>query len=256
MPPPPPDATASPAPVGPATDSLTPAPAPNPPRPSTPWARTRAAASRTCGGALLPYSIISLSYILFTTTDGALRMVVLLHAYSLGFSALTLAAVFAGYEAAGVVVNLGAGAAAARWGIRATLLTGLTLQLAALGALFAWQPGWAPGAVGPIVFLAAIQVLSGCAKVKERERGERKKEGERERNGGREREREGPQAGRESEGWADPHLAPLLSSLLPLFPPPFLPPPPPRTSSSWAARPSPSWSPPTTRRARCSSWSP
>ena len=168
MPPPPPDATASPAPAGPATDSLTPAPAPNPPRPSTPWARTRAAASRTCGGALLPYSIISLSYILFTTTDGALRMVVLLHAYSLGFSALTLAAVFAGYEAAGVVVNLGAGAAAARWGIRATLLTGLTLQLAALGALFAWQPGWAPGAVGPIVFLAAIQVLSGCAKVRER----------------------------------------------------------------------------------------
>ena len=32
-------------------------------------------------GALRPFIIISLSYILFTTTDGAVRMIVLLHAY-------------------------------------------------------------------------------------------------------------------------------------------------------------------------------
>ena len=51
-----------------------------------------------CTGALLPYTVISLSYILFTTTDGAVRMIVLLHAYALGFSAMALAGVFAGYE--------------------------------------------------------------------------------------------------------------------------------------------------------------
>ena len=140
------------------------APASTPTTPHSAWARTKASASRTCGGALLPYSIISLSYILFTTTDGALRMIVLLHAYSLGFSALTLACVFAGYEAAGVIVNLLAGMAGARFGIKATMMAGLSAQLVALGALFAWQNGWSPGSPGPIVYLAAIQVLSGCAK--------------------------------------------------------------------------------------------
>ena len=113
------------------------APASTPTTPHSAWARTKASASRTCGGALLPYSIISLSYILFTTTDGALRMIVLLHAYSLGFSALTLACVFAGYEAAGVIVNLLAGMAGARFGIKATMMAGLSAQLVALGALFA-----------------------------------------------------------------------------------------------------------------------
>lgn len=36
--------------------------------------------------ALKPFAIISSSYLLFTITDGALRMIVLLHAYSLGFT--------------------------------------------------------------------------------------------------------------------------------------------------------------------------
>lgn len=38
-------------------------------------------------GALKPFVIISLSYLLYTTTDGAIRMIVLLHAYNLGFTA-------------------------------------------------------------------------------------------------------------------------------------------------------------------------
>ena len=37
--------------------------------------------------ALRPFVIISFSYLLFTTTDGAVRMIVLLHAYKSGFSA-------------------------------------------------------------------------------------------------------------------------------------------------------------------------
>lgn len=44
--------------------------------------------------ALKPFVIISFSYLLFTTTDGAVRMVVLLHAYSKGFSAMQVAIMF------------------------------------------------------------------------------------------------------------------------------------------------------------------
>lgn len=37
--------------------------------------------------ALKPFVIISVSYLLYTMTDGAIRMIVLLYAYNLGFSA-------------------------------------------------------------------------------------------------------------------------------------------------------------------------
>lgn len=47
---------------------------------------------------LKPFVIISLSYLLFTTTDGAVRMVVLLHAYQKGFSAMEVAVLFSFYE--------------------------------------------------------------------------------------------------------------------------------------------------------------
>ena len=41
--------------------------------------------------ALYPFAIISISYLLFTVTDGAIRMIVLLHAYTAGFGALQVA---------------------------------------------------------------------------------------------------------------------------------------------------------------------
>ena len=80
-------------------------------------------------GALFPFAIISISYLLFTVTDGALRMIVLLHAYSKDFSAMQVALMFTLYECAGVVTNLAAGLVGAKWGIRVTLITGLSLQL-------------------------------------------------------------------------------------------------------------------------------
>jgi len=43
---------------------------------------------------------------------------------------------------AGVVTNLLAGIAGAKWGIKWTLLVGLTLQLAGLGMLFGWRDDW------------------------------------------------------------------------------------------------------------------
>ncbi len=51
--------------------------------------------------ALEPFVIISLSYLLFTTTDGAIRMIVLLHAYNSGFTAWEVALMFTLYELAG-----------------------------------------------------------------------------------------------------------------------------------------------------------
>lgn len=62
-------------------------------------------------GGLGPFAIMSLAYILFTTTDGGVRIIVLLHAYTQGFTALALACIFSGYELAGVIVNLLAGLA-------------------------------------------------------------------------------------------------------------------------------------------------
>jgi hypothetical protein len=37
---------------------------------------------------LMPFIVISISYLLFTMTDGGVRMLVLLHAYNKGFSAM------------------------------------------------------------------------------------------------------------------------------------------------------------------------
>eukprot|EP00878_Enallax_costatus_P015890 GHUV01016656.1.p1 GENE.GHUV01016656.1~~GHUV01016656.1.p1 ORF type:complete len:571 (+),score=121.87 GHUV01016656.1:190-1902(+) len=116
--------------------------------------------------ALKPFVIISLSYILYTTTDGAVRMIVLLHAYNLGFSAWQVAIMFSLYELAGVITNLLAGLMGARWGIKATLLTGLTLQLCGIGMLFGWQESWARNneTAKAIIFVTAAQMLCGIAK--------------------------------------------------------------------------------------------
>ncbi|WIA38671.1 hypothetical protein OEZ86_001977 [Tetradesmus obliquus] len=116
--------------------------------------------------ALKPFVIISLSYLLFTTTDGAVRMIVLLHAYHLGFTAWQTAVMFTLYEVAGVVTNLLAGLMGARWGIKSTLLTGLTLQLCGIGMLFGWQDAWAANGevTKGIVFVTAAQMLCGVAK--------------------------------------------------------------------------------------------
>jgi hypothetical protein len=51
--------------------------------------------------ALKPFVIISVSYLLFTVTDGAIRMVVLLHAYQKGFTAMEVAVMFSFYEVGG-----------------------------------------------------------------------------------------------------------------------------------------------------------
>tara|TARA_R110000796_G_scaffold86806_10_gene187732 strand:+ start:4642 stop:5850 length:1209 start_codon:yes stop_codon:yes gene_type:complete len=95
-------------------------------------------------------------------TDGALRMLVLLHFHTLGFSPVQLAYLFVLYEIAGVVTNLSAGWIAARFGLTATLYAGLSLQVAALLALAQLDPAW--GVTVSVVFVMLIQGASGVAK--------------------------------------------------------------------------------------------
>mgnify|MGYP000458607132 CR=1 FL=1 len=67
------------------------------------------AAERNDGGitaAERQYGIVTAAYWGFTLTDGALRMLVLLHFYKLGYSPFTLAFLFLLYEGAGVLANL------------------------------------------------------------------------------------------------------------------------------------------------------
>mmetsp|Transcript_4935 Transcript_4935/g.10934 ORF Transcript_4935/g.10934 Transcript_4935/m.10934 type:complete len:578 (+) Transcript_4935:259-1992(+) len=112
--------------------------------------------------ALRPFVIISSSYLLFTITDGAIRMIVLLHAYNKSFSALEVAIMFTLYELAGVVTNLVAGLLGAKWGIRFTLIAGLTLQIFSYALLFGWQDDW--NKTQAICYVTFAQMFAGVAK--------------------------------------------------------------------------------------------
>src|SRR3546814_4144487 len=75
-------------------------------------------------------------------TDGALRMLVLLHFNTLGYSPFQLATLFLLYEFMGIVTNLLGGWIAARFGLTLTPHWGLGLQIVALLALSALDPSW------------------------------------------------------------------------------------------------------------------
>src|SRR6185312_13893436 len=96
-------------------------------------ARTRAAAAPAI--SIRNYALVTLAYWAFTLTDGALRMLVLLHFHELGYTPVELAFLFLFYEVFGVVTNLLGGWLAARIGLKITLFSGLALQVAALGML-------------------------------------------------------------------------------------------------------------------------
>ncbi|MAW55652.1 MAG: MFS transporter [Rhodospirillaceae bacterium] len=108
------------------------------------------------------YLIVTASYWGFTLTDGALRMLVLLHFYRLGYSPFTLALLFLLYEAAGIIANLGGGWMATRFGIRRMLGLGLGLQIVGLMFLSVMSPEWS--VAFSIVWVLAAQGLAGVAK--------------------------------------------------------------------------------------------
>ena len=108
------------------------------------------------------YAIVTSAYWGFTLTDGALRMLVLLHFHTLGYSPLELAFLFMLCEFFGVVTNLIGGWIGSRFGLRITLYAGLSLQVFALWLLSQLDPAWSKAA--SVAFVVAAQGLSGIAK--------------------------------------------------------------------------------------------
>jgi predicted MFS family arabinose efflux permease len=108
------------------------------------------------------YALVTGAYWAFTLTDGALRMLVLLHFHALGYGPVELAFLFLFYEFFGVVTNLFGGYLAARMGLRVTLLSGLALQIVALGMLSLVGAGWSR--VVSVSYVMSAQALSGIAK--------------------------------------------------------------------------------------------
>lgn len=111
---------------------------------------------------LAAYLTVTAAYWAFMLSDGALRMLVLLHFHKLGFSPVQLAYLFVLYEIAGMVTNLGAGWLAARFGMVRTLYAGLGLQIVALVLLAQLDAGWSIGA--SVIYVMLVQGLSGVAK--------------------------------------------------------------------------------------------
>jgi predicted MFS family arabinose efflux permease len=108
------------------------------------------------------YAIVTSAYWGFTLTDGALRMLVLLHFYRLGYSPFALAFLFLLYEAAGVVANLLGGWLATRFGISRMLMVGLVTQIIGFLLLSALSPEWT--AAMSVAWVVMAQGVCGVAK--------------------------------------------------------------------------------------------
>ena len=114
--------------------------------------------ARHFASPLRQYGIVTGNYWAFTLTDGALRMLVVLHFHQLGYSPLQIAALFLFYEIFGVVTNLVGGYLGARLGLNRTMNIGLIMQVIALCMLAA------PVAWLTIAWAMSAQALSGIAK--------------------------------------------------------------------------------------------
>jgi predicted MFS family arabinose efflux permease len=108
------------------------------------------------------YAIVTASYWGFTLTDGALRMLVLLHFHTLGYSPVQLAFLFLFYEFCGILTNLFGGWIGSRSGLKRTLFVGLFLQIIALTMLSFVQPEWQM--LLSVSYVMGAQALSGIAK--------------------------------------------------------------------------------------------
>jgi len=104
------------------------------------------------------YLVVTGNYWAFTLTDGALRMLVVLHFHQLGYTPLEIAALFLFYEFFGIVTNLLGGYLGARIGLNRTMNVGLALQVLALAMLTV------PAAWLTVPWVMAAQALSGIAK--------------------------------------------------------------------------------------------
>ena len=108
--------------------------------------------------SLRQYLLVTFNYWNFTVTDGALRMLVVLYFYQLGYSPLNIALLFLFYEVFGVVTNLIGGWLGARVGLNRTMNIGLALQIIAL-LLLTVPSDWLS-----VTWVMMAQALSGIAK--------------------------------------------------------------------------------------------
>lgn len=112
--------------------------------------------------AVRNYMIVTAAYWGFTLTDGALRMLVLLHFYKLGYSPFTLSFLFLLYEAAGILANLVGGWLATRFGIARMLCVGLVTQIVGFALLSQLDPNWT--AAVAVAWVVLAQGVCGVAK--------------------------------------------------------------------------------------------
>jgi MFS family permease len=112
--------------------------------------------------SLRNYALITAAYWGFTITDGALRMLVLLHFHVLGYTPFKIAMLFLFYEVFGVVTNFLGGWIGSQVGIRQTLYGGIALQIFALVLLSFLNPDW--GVTMQVAYVMVAQALSGIAK--------------------------------------------------------------------------------------------
>ena len=108
------------------------------------------------------YLIVTSSYWSFTLSDGALRMLVLMHFFRLGYSPFTLSFLFLLYEAAGIAAYLIGGWLATRFGIARMLMVGLMTQITGFLLLSAVSPEWT--AVMSVAWVVLAQGVCGVAK--------------------------------------------------------------------------------------------
>lgn len=119
---------------------------------------TMTGSSKGLSAGIKQYLVVTGNYWAFTLTDGALRMLVVLHFHQLGYSPLQIAALFLFYEIFGVITNLIGGYLGARIGLNRTMNIGLALQVVALLMLAV------PSAMLSIAWVMGAQALSGIAK--------------------------------------------------------------------------------------------
>jgi predicted MFS family arabinose efflux permease len=104
------------------------------------------------------YLLITGNYWAFTLTDGALRMLVVLHFHHLGYSPISIAFLFLFYEMFGIITNLAGGYLGARIGLNRTMNIGLAMQVIALIMLAS------PSHLLTFFWVMVAQALSGIAK--------------------------------------------------------------------------------------------
>ena len=112
--------------------------------------------------SLRSYALVTAAYWGFTVTDGALRMLVLLYFHTLGYTTIEIALLFLFYEFFGVVTNLLGGWLGAKFGVKLTLYSGISLQIVSLLMLMPIDSNW-PQWLG-VSYVMVAQALSGIAK--------------------------------------------------------------------------------------------